>query len=79
MTIAERELALMDDDNFYDAHEELRERSRRVSKLELNGVPTTVYWFADESALSLSDHTDYEGNVQRYSVKVLPGLTITQV
>jgi len=78
MSDAERELALLDDDSFYDAHEELRERSRRVSRLELNGVPTTVYWFGDESALSLSDHTDYAGNVHLYSVRVLPGLTIRQ-
>jgi hypothetical protein len=61
-----KDIDSLSEDSIFDAHEELRERSLEFVKFDLNGVPTMAYRFADGSALSLSCHSDYWGNIRDF-------------
>jgi len=71
-TLAEQALHQIDAlEGIFDAHEALAERARSVEKGERFGVPATIYRFPGGSALTLSDHTDYAGNIQLESPRTM--------
>ncbi len=66
MTRAETALNHIDlmTNDIFNAHDELESRSGAPGeRVSLNGIPTLLYRFSDGSALSLSGHTDYAGNI----------------
>jgi hypothetical protein len=66
MTRAETAFSHIDlmTNDIFNAHDELESRSGGAGEpIEVNGIPTLLYRFSDGSALTLSAHTDYAGNI----------------
>jgi hypothetical protein len=77
MSRAETALSHIDlmTDDIFNAHDELESRTGGPGEsVNVNGIPTLLYRFSDCSALTLSAHTDYAGNIHVWRKDNFPTL-----